>query len=384
MNESSGLFVPSAADVVGGANVVPVEAGQDWAREAAAFVVDQAGGSDVAVLRDVQPHRRHGVYEMALSETLVFGHHHLHAFLTSPDRFDCQEIEHYRRRLDYHVDNHPGRQLPMPQIHRVDGRFEVSYRNLAGLRIADVGGRVVFGTPTEPLNWGMWILQALPIAAGFVAERSADRMLIHAGRPWQLGLLAAAGLSAREIVHQELGHTYYCRDLRVTQYTQVDLVPTPSDRALYARIGRTLAPQAGSGRKRRIFLSRRSVSKAAANYRALTNEDELIDRMAELGFEIHEPEQLAFADQIALFREAEMVVGLGGAALFNVVFCEPGTSVVSIESSSIFIHNHAMLFGSLGHRFGFILGTQDESDPTPIHKRWSVDVAGVVRTLRRI
>jgi capsular polysaccharide biosynthesis protein len=105
--------------------------------------------------------------------------------------------------------------------------------------------------------------------------------------------------------------------------------------------------------------------------------------MAErLNFEIHEPETMTFADQIKLFRESSVVVGLGGAALFNVVFCKPGTTVVSIESSNSFVHNHAALFASLGHKYGFIFGCQDVTDTAPVHKRWSIDVDGLLSVLR--
>jgi capsular polysaccharide biosynthesis protein len=82
-----------------------------------------------------------------------------------------------------------------------------------------------------------------------------------------------------------------------------------------------------------------------------------------------------------LFAEAELIVGLGGAALFNVIFCPPTTRVVSIESSADFAHNHASLFAALGHRFGFIFGRQDPEDETPVQKRWTVDVDGVMRAV---
>ena len=114
----------------------------------------------------------------------------------------------------------------------------------------------------------------------------------------------------------------------------------------------------------------------------MTNEDALIVAMVGLGFEIHEPEKLSIPDQIRLFREAELVVGLGGAAFFNVVFCRPGTRVVSIESSTQFVDGHARLFASSGHRFAFVFGRQDETDPQPVHKRWTIDVEGVVAIVK--
>jgi capsular polysaccharide biosynthesis protein len=112
--------------------------------------------------------------------------------------------------------------------------------------------------------------------------------------------------------------------------------------------------------------------------RRLINEDNLIEAFVARGFEVVEPEYLSFVEQVKLFRETEMVVGPGGAGLFNVFFCNYGTRVISIESSTAFVHWHAELFGSLGLRYGIVLGAQDLLDNTPTQKRWAVDVKGVM------
>jgi capsular polysaccharide biosynthesis protein len=127
-------------------------------------------------------------------------------------------------------------------------------------------------------------------------------------------------------------------------------------------------------------ISRLSITqRSKKQYRALQNENELIDALAARGFDIVEPERLSFPEQVRVFREAECVVGLGGAGLFNVIFCQAGTRVVSIESSTAFVRGHALLFGSLGHRLGIVLGKQDPQDDSPVHKRWTVNVPEAVR-----
>ena len=62
-------------------------------------------------------------------------------------------------------------------------------------------------------------------------------------------------------------------------------------------------------------------------------------------------------------RPAAIVVGVAGARLVIVVFCRPETRVVSIESSTQFVYGRARLFASSGHRFAFVFGKQDETDP---------------------
>jgi hypothetical protein len=107
------------------------------------------------------------------------------------------------------------------------------------------------------------------------------------------------------------------------QYSHIELVPTPKEREIFSRLRHQLAPDANTRAGRKLFLSRRSITRqSAGKYRALQNEDEVVAAAEALGFEICEPELLSIPDQIKLFSEAEIVVGLGGAALFNVMFCK--------------------------------------------------------------
>ena len=113
------------------------------------------------------------------------------------------------------------------------------------------------------------------------------------------------------------------------------------------------------------------------------NETSLVRAFTNRGYEIVEPELFSFPDQIRLFAEADLVVGLGGAGMFNTIFSPPSTRVVSIESSTDFAHNHADLFGSLGHPFAFIFGAQDPEDTTPVQKRWTIDVKETMKAIRQ-
>jgi capsular polysaccharide biosynthesis protein len=155
------------------------------------------------------------------------------------------------------------------------------------------------------------------------------------------------------------------------------------EKEIFGRVAQNIAKVKKPNPKRRLFLSRRAVTReSGGTYRALLNEEALVAAFSDRGYSIVEPELLPLEDQIRAFSEAELIVGLGGAAFFNTVFSPPGTRIVSIESSTNFAHDHACLFGSLGHRFGFIFGRQDSEDETPIQKRWTIDVDGVIKTIK--
>ena len=77
--------------------------------------------------------------------------------------------------------------------------------------------------------------------------------------------------------------------------------------------------------QRLILLSRKQ-----QKLRRLLNEDELFARLAPLGFELVVPENLPHDQQVALFASARVVIGGCGAALTNLVFCQPGGLLVEL------------------------------------------------------
>jgi len=163
-----------------------------------------------------------------------------------------------------------------------------------------------------------------------------------------------------------------CRDVMTVEYSDADLVISPDEHLIFADLA--LKHWVSGERNRRLFISRKSISVEHPHYRVLQNEVDLSNALTERGFTVVEPETLSIEEQIDLYASAEYIVSLGGSALFNMVFCAPGTKVVTIESSDYFIHTHSRLLSSLGLDYGIIFGEQDPSDPAPVHKRWTIDV----------
>jgi capsular polysaccharide biosynthesis protein len=378
---STPLIVPTREEVLAGPNIECLEPSEVWCRPAADFVVDLSGMHIDHCLSDQQPNHRHGSYRNCSSDVLVFGYHHFHGILPRDGSIQCQEIDCISERLDIHIEHHPGRDTPIPQIYKTQNGYRVRSRNL---RPEKVAGTLYFGTPIEPLNWGMWLLQALPSAMDFLSLAQVDGFLVYMDRDWQRQLLMSLGIPTKRLVPYQLATTYHCERLLFKQFSSIDLIPSPREREIFAKVARDVANVRTANAKRRLFLSRRTITRESnGTYRALLNEEELVNAFFDRGYEIVEPELLSFPDQIRLFSEAELVVGLGGAALFNVVFSPPGTRVVTIESSAAFVHAHACLFGALDHHFGVIFGKQDSQDATPVQKRWTIDVAGVMEVIRQ-
>lgn len=186
-------------------------------------------------------------------------------------------------------------------------------------------------------------------------------------------MLETAGLDLSDVIPHDVTQSHGVQRLSVLRISHRDLLIPPGDRAGFAALAARVLGPATPRPGRRVFLSRHSRS-LAGGYRSLVNEPELMQAMTDLGFEIVEPETLPFPDQIRLFRETEVLVGLGGAGMFNAVFCQPGTRLVTLESGLTFVDAHCNIFASMGLDYGVVIGEEDPTDPRPSQKRWKLDL----------
>ncbi|CAN5287764.1 DUF563 domain-containing protein [soil metagenome] len=81
-------------------------------------------------------------------------------------------------------------------------------------------------------------------------------------------------------------------------------------------------------------VSRLYVNRMGDTKRPMVNEAELEAAMIARGFTSIAPETLPLRRQIALFRDADIVVGPTGAALANTLFCRPGCKVFEIQPTN--------------------------------------------------
>jgi capsular polysaccharide biosynthesis protein len=81
----------------------------------------------------------------------------------------------------------------------------------------------------------------------------------------------------------------------------------------------------------KIYITRSRVTRPLG--RRFLSEAALEGRLRTLGFAIVAPEFLDVDEQIDLFRNAEMIVSCRGAALANVVYCRPDTTIVEIVAT---------------------------------------------------
>ncbi len=244
------------------------------------------------------------------------------------------------------------------------------------LRIAEhIGGRAMFASSNEPHNWGMWLLYVLPAAVHFIENRHAyDKLFVHADHSNMRAMLRPLGLRTADVILHDCSRAYHFESIDVFRQPRREFFVAPEARAMFAELRERVAGSIIVPSARHLYVGRRRRTVELGGYRALANERELTDRLVAMGYSPIDPEYLGPEEQIELFGSERRIVVLGGAGLFNAVFCKPGARIVDIESSRDHLENHSTVLSSMDADYGIILGQVDQGDPASHNKRWTVDV----------
>lgn len=111
------------------------------------------------------------------------------------------------------------------------------------------------------------------------------------------------------------------------------------------------APSEGGGARRRLYIDRSHIPG-----RDIANIAELQSVLDRFGLQPIRPDHLGFPEQVAQFREAELVVGAKGAAFVTALACAPGASSLLLSPEGFWDPFFWDLLTPLGIRYGEIYG----------------------------
>ncbi len=346
------------------------------------FVLNISGEELVHHLYHTHPIELGGVFKSEWDNATLFGWNAIHTFINADADFTCQDIVGTASRVDRHLQNLPGLPYRIPGMKRSNGKVTLDFTEVPSDIICKLDDDVYFGSPIEPLNWGMWLLHCIPSAADYVASGQKGLFGCWSKLGWQQQLLSFMGIAAEKMFQVDEWRTHVVKRLTFRSYPNIDLYIGQKDKEIFSAIARQCLQRSDVCRSPRIFVSRQTKSMPGAA-RRLANEAELSAALQAIGFVVVEPEQLSFDDQVALFASATAIVGLGGAGLFNAVFSKPGTKLVTLEASNAFIHSHANLFSSLGLDYAVVFGKRNELDDRWPHHEWTIDVPRTIAQIQR-
>jgi hypothetical protein len=133
------------------------------------------------------------------------------------------------------------------------------------------------------------------------------------------------------------------------------LPATPEQAERLAAILRAHYRQGPPRGGRLLFLSR-----GAARKRRLTNEAELEAIATSRGFERFEAVPGNHAEQVRRFADADVIVGVHGAGLTNLLFARPGSSVIELFPANCMKSTYLWLSNRLNHPHYPLIGTSGD------------------------
>lgn len=321
-----------------------------------------------------------GVFKSEWDDAALFGWNAFHAFFNADGDFTCQDVAGTASRIDRHLQHLPGPPYCLPDLKRNGNAVTLDFTQVAHEQLSTCPD-IYFGSPIEPLNWGMWLLHCIPSAVDYVASGHKGMFGCWFKLEWQHRLLNYLGIADDKLLQIDEWKTHTIKHLTFRSYPNIDLYVGERDREIFSTIARQCMRRSNAPRPSKIFVSRLTKSTPGAA-RRLANEAEFAAALEAIGFAVVEPELLPFEDQVAIFASATAIVGLGGAGMFNAVFSRAGTKLVTIEASNAFIQSHGNLFSSLGLSYAVVFGERDKFDDRWPHHGWTIDVARTMAQLR--
>jgi Capsular polysaccharide biosynthesis protein len=176
-----------------------------------------------------------------------------------------------------------------------------------------------------------WLLEELPRLLA-LERGEVDNVVANFSEAFAREAWAWRGGGERVVAARRHGHLA-CGPLVVPSLADAPCEPTRRSvervREFAEGLGREAALRAGRGE--RIYVTREK-----ARRRRVANEAALWAELERRGFAKVVLEEMPWAEQIAVFRAARVVVAPHGAGLANLVFCEPGARVVELVNRDYF------------------------------------------------
>ena len=332
----------------------------------------------------ITPHSEYvfpGIYIAKVSNALVTGATNL---VVTDDAILCHDLYDFSH--DYTSEELNGRTYIWPNRHRIAWLMRT-------VPIFNIDAGACF-TDACAYNYAHWITEVLPRICQFCQshEYLEVPIIINGGlhRNLMESLQTIAG-THREVITLSAGVGAQVKQLLLT--SAVGYVPFErrskwlknhshgrfSPHALMAlrKAVREELEERPLTSKRRIFIKRNS------GIRNITNAEEIERLLITYGFHVIEPEKLTFAQQVALFSNVDMVVGATGAAMANLIFCEPFARIIIMipvyrHTSYWYWQNIAC---AVGNRITYVLGKTNRTNISGIHSDFYVDPSDVLAAI---
>lgn len=203
-----------------------------------------------------------------------------------------------------------------------------------------IQGPVIVIEQPGMFNYGHVLIEMIPKLLPFIDHIRSGSLMVALQSKYQhynfiLSLLSFLGVGKEAIYWYDIesdGHIIATKASRLIYVSPITKHVYPSYKSPWgidALCGALSSVK--PARQKKLFISRKD-----ASARQLVNEDDIFSIFAERGYERICTGPMSFTEQVAAFKGATHVVGVYGASLTNIVFCEPGSATwVLCPSNSV-------------------------------------------------
>jgi hypothetical protein len=185
-------------------------------------------------------------------------------------------------------------------------------------------GRVAVLNATGSHNFFHWTAEVLPRLWTLLRRgEQADWYVVDEYAPWQRQSLTALGVPLDRVIQPHATLHLQADELLVPSLNPVQVI-----RPLADALARGLGMIDRGAAPRSIFIER-------SNSRRPRNAADFAAWRRQHRFEDQRLEELPLARQVALFREASVVMAAHGAGLSHIIHCRPGTVVIELMPQGV-------------------------------------------------
>ena len=209
------------------------------------------------------------------------------------------------------------------------------------------------GAASDHFQWVFDVLARLWVIEQKPGLHDLPLLVQHSLNRWRDELLQLLGYDARRRIEVPRDAMLECRELYAASLVSVGYFISPvAIQHLRRELARRVAPAIDA--PRRIYLSRRG-----AATRRLANEAELLPLLEQHGFTVVDAESLGAAEQLALFQSADVILGVDGAVLVNLLIAPAHARVGVIVARGLYQPRHYYVSAPIGHDFTYLCAEPD-------------------------
>ena len=193
-------------------------------------------------------------------------------------------------------------------------------------------------------NYSHWLFDVLPrigICENIVCKENINFFLFpNLDKKFQKETIDILKIDKKKILSSKKFRHISCEQLIVTDHPYCinndatkDITNIPSWIIKWLRDQFLPKKENNDYNPSRFYIDRSDAEINKEQTRKIINEDEVLNFLTNKGFQKVKLEKLSFLEQVKLFCNAKIVVGLHGAGLANLVFCNSNTKIIEFKNN---------------------------------------------------